>query len=194
MIWATVSSWSCFCWLYRTSPSLTANNIINLILALTIWWCPCVESSLVLLEEGVSMTSVFSLRKTLLDFALLHFVLQGQICLLLQMSLDFLLLHFIPLWWKGHHSQKTPEYSQASLAQTSTGLQSQIPWEFSVPLLCPQIGKSVLCPRTFLTGWAFLWYNCSAVCGSCARWLYGGPNGDVHQEGLCHVLGDPGLL
>ena len=44
MIWATVSSWSCFCWLYRASPSLAAKNIINLILVLTIWWCPCVES------------------------------------------------------------------------------------------------------------------------------------------------------
>ena len=53
MIWVTVSSRSCFCWLYRASPSLTAKNIINLILMLTIWWCPCVESSLVLLEEGV---------------------------------------------------------------------------------------------------------------------------------------------
>ena len=53
MIWATVSSQSCFCWLYRTSPSLIAKNIINLILLLTIWWYPCVESSLVLLEEGV---------------------------------------------------------------------------------------------------------------------------------------------
>ena len=30
-----------------------------------------------------------SLGKTLLAFALLHFVLQGQICLLLQVSLDF---------------------------------------------------------------------------------------------------------
>ena len=39
MIWATVSSWSCFCWLYRASPSLAAKNIINLILVLTIWWC-----------------------------------------------------------------------------------------------------------------------------------------------------------
>ena len=54
------SSWSepqsapvLFCWLYRTSPSLAAKNIINLILVLTIWWCPCVESFLVLLEEGV---------------------------------------------------------------------------------------------------------------------------------------------
>ena len=34
-----------------------------------------------------------SLSKTLLAFALLHFVHRGQICLLLQVSLDFLLLH-----------------------------------------------------------------------------------------------------
>ena len=53
MIWAIVSSWSCFCWLYRVSPSLAAKNIINLISVLTFWWCPCVESSLVLLEEDV---------------------------------------------------------------------------------------------------------------------------------------------
>ena len=53
MIWATVSSWSSFCWLYRVSPSFAAKYIINLISVLTIWWCPCVESSLVLLEEGV---------------------------------------------------------------------------------------------------------------------------------------------
>ena len=32
---------------------------------------------------------VRSLVKTLLAFALLHFVLQGQTCLLLQVSLDF---------------------------------------------------------------------------------------------------------
>ena len=48
IIWATFSSQSCFCWLYRASPSLVAKNIINLILVLNIWWCPCVESSLVL--------------------------------------------------------------------------------------------------------------------------------------------------
>ena len=53
MIWATVSSQSCFCWLYRASPSLAAKNIINLVLVLTMWQCPCVESSLVLLKEGV---------------------------------------------------------------------------------------------------------------------------------------------
>ena len=54
MIWATVSSWSCFCWLYRASPSLAAKNIINLISVLTIWWGPRVESSLVLLEDYAS--------------------------------------------------------------------------------------------------------------------------------------------
>ena len=42
-----------FCWLYRASPSSAAKIIINLISVLSIWWCPCVESSLVLLEEGV---------------------------------------------------------------------------------------------------------------------------------------------
>ena len=63
IIWATVSSWSCFCWLYRASPSLAAKNIINLILVLTIWWCPCVESSLVLLEDGVCYDQCIFLAK-----------------------------------------------------------------------------------------------------------------------------------
>ena len=52
--------------------------------------------------RGCLLWPVCSLGKTLLAFALLHFVLQGQICLLLQISLDFLLLHSSPLWWKGH--------------------------------------------------------------------------------------------
>ena len=98
MIWATVSSWSCFCWLYRASPSLTVKNIINLITVVTIRWCPCVESSL----RGCLLWPVHSLGKTLLTFALLHFVLQGQTCLLLQVFLDFLVLHSSPLWCNGH--------------------------------------------------------------------------------------------
>ena len=44
---------------------------------------------------------------------------------------------------------------------------------FSVPLPDPQVGKSVVGPRTSLTVWEFLWYDCSAVCGSSVRWLYG---------------------
>ena len=58
MIWAIINSRFCFCWLYRASPSLAAKNIMNLILVLPIWWCPCVESSLGLL--GQAMTSMFS--------------------------------------------------------------------------------------------------------------------------------------
>ena len=52
--------------------------------------------------RGCSLWPVHFLGKTLLVFALLHSVLQGQICLLLQVFLDFLLLHSSPLWWKGH--------------------------------------------------------------------------------------------
>ena len=63
MIWATVSSWSCFCWLYRASPCLAAKNIISLISVLTIWWCPCVEPSLVLLEESVCYDKCVLLAK-----------------------------------------------------------------------------------------------------------------------------------
>ena len=101
MIWATVSSQSYFCWLYRASPSLAAKNIINLISVLTISWRPHVVFSHVVGRECL-LGPVHSLDKTLLIFVLLHFVLQGQICLLLQVSLDLLLLHSSPLWWKGH--------------------------------------------------------------------------------------------
>ena len=80
MIWATVSSWSCFCWLCRASPSLAVKNIINLNLLWATWWCPCVESSPVLLEESVCYDRCILLAN-LLVFSLLHSVLQGQICL-----------------------------------------------------------------------------------------------------------------
>ena len=48
------------------------------------------------------MQRVHSLGKPLVGFALLHFVLQVQICLLFLVSLNFLLLHSNPLWWKWH--------------------------------------------------------------------------------------------
>ena len=94
MIWATVSLQSCFCWLYRVSPSSAAKNIINLISVLTICWCPCEELIVVLLEKDVYYDQCVP-EVTLSAFALLHSVLQGQSCLLLQVSLDFLLLHSI---------------------------------------------------------------------------------------------------
>ena len=65
MIWATVSSWPRFCWLYRASPSLAAKNIISLISVLTIWWCPCVESCVV--GRGCLLWPVHFLGKTLLS-------------------------------------------------------------------------------------------------------------------------------
>ena len=74
----------------------TAKIIIKFISILTLWWSMCsVVSSVV--GRRYLLWPVHSLGKTLLAFALLHSVLQGQICLLLQVSLDFLLL-----WWKGH--------------------------------------------------------------------------------------------
>ena len=99
--WATASSQSCFCWLHRTSSSLAAKNIINLILVLTIWWCPCVESSVVFLEENVSHDQCILLVNSI-RFFLFHFVLQGQTCLILQVSPDFLFSYSNPLWFKGH--------------------------------------------------------------------------------------------
>ena len=66
--------------------------IINLILVLTIWWGPCVESSYVV-GRGCLLWPVCSLGRTLLAFVLLHSVPQGQFCLFLQVFVDFLLLH-----------------------------------------------------------------------------------------------------
>ena len=101
MVCATVSSWSSFCWLYRTSPSLSAKNIINLILLLTIWWCPCVESSLVCWKRMFAMTSAFSWQNSI-SLCPASFRVPRPICLLLQVFVDFLLLHSSPLWWKLH--------------------------------------------------------------------------------------------
>ena len=50
-----------------------------------------------IVDRGCLLWPVCSLGKTLLPSALLHFVLQGQSCLLFQVSLDFLLLHLNPL-------------------------------------------------------------------------------------------------
>ena len=46
--------------------------------------------------RGCLLRPVHSLGKTLLSFALLHSIFQGQICLFFQMFLDFLLLHSSP--------------------------------------------------------------------------------------------------
>ena len=39
MIWTTVCSQSCFCWLFRAFPSLAAKNVSNLVWVLAeVWW------------------------------------------------------------------------------------------------------------------------------------------------------------
>ena len=52
--------------------------------------------------RGCLLWPVYFLEKTLLAFALLHFLLHSQTYLLLLVSHDFLLLHSSPLWWKEH--------------------------------------------------------------------------------------------
>ena len=99
------SSWSepqsapglIFWWLYRAFPSSSAKNIYNQCdFSIAHLVIPCVESFFVLLEMSVCFDQSIFFNKTLLAFALLHFVLQGQSCLQLWVSLDF--LHFcIPI-------------------------------------------------------------------------------------------------
>ena len=85
-------------------------------------------------------------------------------------------------------------YKREVMKSNPTYLQSQIPWGFSVPLPDPQIGKSVVGPRSFLTVQEFPWHNCFTVCGSSSWWLYSGANGNLLQEGLCHMLCDSSVL
>ena len=97
------SSWSepqsapglVFCWLYRASPCSAAKNQSDLGIGhLLMSIC---RVTFYVAERGYLLWPVCSLGKTPLAFSQLHFVLQGQICLLLQVFLDFLLLHSSPL-------------------------------------------------------------------------------------------------
>ena len=80
VIW--VRSGSCFCWLYRASPSLAAKNITNLINIINLVMSMCRVFSCAF-GKGCLLWPVCSLDKTLSAFSLLHSVSQGQICLLL---------------------------------------------------------------------------------------------------------------
>ena len=85
--------------LYRASQSFNPKNAINLILLLTIWWHPCHQNRLLFCYKRMFAMTKHSLSKTLLDFALLHFVLKGQA---IYLTHDSLLFHSSPIWWKGH--------------------------------------------------------------------------------------------
>ena len=60
MIWATVSSRSCFCWLYRGSPSSAAKNIVNLISFFTYLMMSMCRVVLCCWKRSFAMTNVFS--------------------------------------------------------------------------------------------------------------------------------------
>ena len=82
---------------HLASLSLAAKNIINLISVLTIWWCPCIQSSLALLEEAVCYDQPILFTKLCFSLCPASFC---SPCLLFQVSLDFLVLHSSSLWWK----------------------------------------------------------------------------------------------
>ena len=77
--------------------------------------------------RGCLLWTVHSLGKILLAFDLLHFVVQGHICLLLQVPLDFLLLHSSLLLWKGYllggvSSRRSCRYSWNHSSSASSAL------------------------------------------------------------------------
>ena len=125
MIWATVSSQSCFCWLYRASPSLAGKNIINLISVLMIWWGPCVESSLCW-KRVFAMTSAFSWQNSV-SLCPVSFCTPGANLPVAQVSLDFLFLHSSPLWWTEHHFLVLVLESLVGLHKT---IQLQLLWHY----------------------------------------------------------------
>ena len=67
--------------------------------------------------RGCLLWPARSLGKTVLAFALLHFVPRDQTCLLLQISLDFLLFQSSPLWWKCSAAQLIAQAGQQAAAQ-----------------------------------------------------------------------------
>ena len=97
IIWATVSFWSFFLLTIYSFPIICCQeynqsdfSFDHLVMSM------CRVFSCVVGKGCFAMTSAFSC-KTLLAFALLHFILQGPICLLLQVYFCFLLLHSSPL-------------------------------------------------------------------------------------------------
>ena len=100
MIWAIVSSQSCFADSVELSIfGCNEYNQFDFSIDHLVMSMDRVVSCVV--GRACFLWPVHSLGKALLAFAL-HFLLQGQTYLFLQVFLDFLLLHSSPLWWKGH--------------------------------------------------------------------------------------------
>ena len=100
MIWATVSSRSCFCWLYRASPSSATKNIINLILVLTIQSCPY-RVVLCVVGKECAMTSGFSWQNSVRLCPASFCTPRPNLPVTPGISWH-LTFHSSPLEWKGH--------------------------------------------------------------------------------------------
>ena len=113
--------------------------------------------------RGCLLWPVCSLGKTLLAFALLHFILQGQICLFLQVFLDFLFLHVGPLYGHilGVRSRRSCRSSQNHSASPSLLVRASIivilngfPWQYTKIIL----SFLRLHPSTSLQIFCWLWW------------------------------------
>ena len=69
MIWATASFWSCFCWLYKASPSLAAKNISPLRRLLRVPWTARRSNQWILKE----ISPEYSLEGLMLKLKLQYF-------------------------------------------------------------------------------------------------------------------------
>ena len=145
--WVAFPPWSFF-GLRRPSPprGFTPRGPCRLLLPVPpyLWWAPADHTS-----TGDPPTPAGSFAPVSYGVRLFSsesWYVQGFVCALQDWSLCF------------------PQSVEVVIK--SCCLQSQIPWEFSVPLLNPQAGKPDVGFRTFTTVGELLWYYWSPVCGS----------------------------
>ena len=95
-------------------------------------------------------------------FALLCIVLQGQTCLLLQVSLDFLLLHSNPQWWVDYFFFLLTVYSFSIFSNKECN-QSGFHIDHFVMTMCK---SHFLCcwKKVFAIASAFSWQNSVSLC------------------------------
>ena len=95
MIWATVSSWSCFCWLYRASPPLAIKNnqsdfgVDHLVMSM------CRVFSCVV-GRGCLLWPVHSLGRRFIALTIFTFV--GKVMSLLYNMQSRLAIAFLPMY------------------------------------------------------------------------------------------------
>ena len=102
---ALCTMWPKYCsFIFSISPSNEYSGLIpfgmdwlDLLAVQEVLGCKLEKTLAPRVCSNITIEKLCSLGKTLLAFALFHSVLQGQICLLLQVFLDFLLLLSSPL-------------------------------------------------------------------------------------------------